>query len=54
MENHKEKFDEYCKVTFIDRENKGSKTITRAKGEKIMKFLSHLKEITALKISVIN
>ena len=47
IENHKEKFDEYCKVKFIDRENKGSKAITR-------KFLSHLREITALKISVPN
>ena len=54
MDNHKEKFDEYCKVTFIDGENKRSKAITRAKGEKIIKFLSHLREITALKISIPN
>ena len=25
MENHKEKFDEYCKVIFIDGENKVAK-----------------------------
>ena len=52
--NHKEKFDEYCKVTFTDGENKGSKAMNRDKGEKIIKFLSHLIEITALKISVPN
>ena len=39
MENHKEKFEDFCKATFIDGDNKGSKTITRAKGEKI-KLLS--------------
>ena len=40
MENHKEKFEDFCKATFIDGDNKGSKTITRAKGEKIIKLLS--------------
>ena len=54
MDNHKENFDEYLKVTFIDGENKGSKAITIAKGEKIIKFLSHLREITALNISIPN
>ena len=54
MDNHKEKFDEYYKVTFIYGENKGSKAITRAKGVKIIKFLSHLRDITALKISTTN
>ena len=54
IDNHKEKFDEYYKVTSTDGENKGIKAITRAKGEKIIKFLSHLREITALKISIPN
>ena len=31
MENHKEKLENFCKATFINEENKGNKTITRAK-----------------------
>ena len=41
MESHQEKFEDYCWATFnIAGENKGSKTITRAKGDKIVKLLS--------------
>ena len=40
MENHKE-FEDFCKATFIDGDNKGSKlSPDRAKGEKIIKLLS--------------
>ena len=40
MEDQKKKFDDFCRATFIDVENKGSKTITRAKGQKIIALLS--------------
>ena len=41
MENHKEKFEEFCRLTFIENDSKGgSKAVTRAKGEKIVKLLN--------------
>lgn len=40
MDNHKEKFDEFCEATSIDGENKGSKTVSKVKGDIIVKFLS--------------
>ena len=33
---YKQKFEEFCKDTFMDGDNKGSKTISRAKGENII------------------
>ena len=39
METHKEKFNDFCRATFTDGENKGSKTITRAKEENIVQLL---------------
>ena len=41
MESHKEKFEEFCRATFIDGQSKGSKTITRAKGENIVQLLAN-------------
>ena len=35
----KQKFEEFCKDTFMDGDSKGSKTISRAKGENIIKLL---------------
>ena len=39
MVSHKEKFEEFCRATFIDSESKRSRTITRAKGENIVQLL---------------
>ena len=36
MDKQKQMFEEFCKVTFMDGDNKGSKTISRAKGENII------------------
>ena len=39
-EMERQRFEEFCRVTFIENDSKGSKTITRAKGEKIIKLLN--------------
>ena len=36
MDKQKQIFEEFCKDTFMDGDNKGSKTISRAKGENII------------------
>ena len=40
MEDHKKIFEEFCAETFFEGENKGSKSMTRAKGEKVIALLS--------------
>eukprot|EP00731_Ephydatia_muelleri_P006834 Em0003g1082a len=39
MDKQKQTFEEFCKDTFMDGDSKGSKTIYRAKGEKIIRLL---------------
>ena len=39
MEDHKKRFEEFCAETFLEGENKGSKSMTRAKGEKVIALL---------------
>ena len=40
MASQRQKFEEFCRVSFIESDIKGSKTITRAKGEKIINLLN--------------
>ena len=39
MDKQKEMFEEFCKDTFMDGDSKGSKTISRAKGDNIIRLL---------------
>ena len=39
MDEQKQMFEEFCKVTFMDDDSKGSKSISRAKGENIIRLL---------------
>ena len=41
METQKEKYEDFYRATSIDGKNKGSKTITRAKGENIVQLLAN-------------
>ncbi len=45
MDNRKEKFEEFCKEAFIN--GKGSKTITKCKGEKIVRLLKKKGDLSA-------
>ena len=39
MDKQKEMFEEFCKDTFMDGDSKGSKTMSRAKGDNIIRLL---------------
>ena len=39
MDKQKQMFEKLCKDTFMDGDSKGSKTISRAKGENIIRLL---------------
>ena len=41
-----ETFEDYCRMKFIDCDSKGSKAITKAKGEKVIRLLKNQGDLT--------